>query len=67
MPVIDRHRYTVGWKFGYPTQKRSSEHPYEELHEFENKVFLRVYQPREDDLNDLEVDLNNVDMDIDEL
>jgi hypothetical protein len=28
MPVIDRHQYTVGWKFGYPTQKRPSEHPY---------------------------------------
>jgi hypothetical protein len=28
MPVIDRHRYTVGSKFGYPTQKRPSEHPY---------------------------------------
>jgi hypothetical protein len=28
MPVIDRHRYTVGLKFGYPTQKRPSEPPY---------------------------------------
>jgi hypothetical protein len=30
MPVINvnRHRYTVGWKFGYPTQKRPSESPY---------------------------------------
>jgi hypothetical protein len=27
LPVIDRHRYTVGWKFGYPTQKRPSEPP----------------------------------------
>jgi hypothetical protein len=27
MPVIDRHRYTVGWKFGYPTQKRPPEPP----------------------------------------
>jgi hypothetical protein len=25
MPVIDRHRYTVGWRFGYPTQKWPSE------------------------------------------
>jgi hypothetical protein len=32
MPVIDRHRYTVGWKFGYPTQKRSSERPYSTPH-----------------------------------
>jgi hypothetical protein len=38
----------------------------EGLHEFENKVFLRVYQPSEDDLNDLQVDLNNVAMDVDE-
>jgi hypothetical protein len=28
MPVIDRHRYTVGCKFGYPTQKRPSEPPH---------------------------------------
>jgi hypothetical protein len=34
MPVIDRHRYTVGWKFGYPTQKRPSEHPYSVQGEF---------------------------------
>jgi hypothetical protein len=28
MPVIDRHRYTVGWKSGYRTQKRLSEPTY---------------------------------------
>jgi hypothetical protein len=27
MPVIDRHRYTVGWKVGDPTRKRLSEPP----------------------------------------
>jgi hypothetical protein len=27
MQVIDRRRYTVAWKFGYPTQKRPSEPP----------------------------------------
>jgi hypothetical protein len=44
MPVIDRHRYTVGWEFGYPTQKRPSEPPY--LESLANRRQKRAQIPR---------------------
>jgi hypothetical protein len=47
MPVIDRHRYTVGWKFGYPSQKWPSAPPYSYANGASTGYFNRQLRSRE--------------------